>query len=207
MLKASDIMTKDVATIRSSATVADALKLMHTRGWRTLIVEPQHEQDAYGIITTTDIVYKVLAPGKSPGRMRVYQIMTKPCIVVNPDLSVYYVARLFAENGLRIAPVIQEKLLGIISESDLLKREFLEDVEQAQPNQRLQEMLARARTVCEQNGSTSTACLSAWQQADAVEAEMAFQQAETLEKTAFEAFCEEYPETLETITIENWCSG
>ena len=31
MLRAADVMTKDVATIRSSATVAEAVKLMKAR--------------------------------------------------------------------------------------------------------------------------------------------------------------------------------
>ena len=34
MLKAADVMTKDVATIRSSATVKEAVDLMKVRGWR-----------------------------------------------------------------------------------------------------------------------------------------------------------------------------
>jgi predicted transcriptional regulator len=48
--------------------------------------------------------------------------MTKPCIVVNPDLGVEYIARLFANNHIHKAPVIQEKLLGIVSTSDILRR-------------------------------------------------------------------------------------
>ena len=38
--------------------------------------------------------------------------MTKPCIVVNPDLGVEYVARLFANARIRRAPVIKGELLG-----------------------------------------------------------------------------------------------
>ena len=77
-----------------------------------LIVERRHPQDAYGIVTETDIVYKVVAYGKDPKKVRVYQIMTKPCIAVNPDLGLDYVARLFADNGLLRAPVVQGELLG-----------------------------------------------------------------------------------------------
>ena len=77
MLKAADIMTKDVATIRSSATVAQAVELMNSRGWHALIVERRHDQDAYGIITEADIVYKVIAFGKDPAKLRVHEIMSK----------------------------------------------------------------------------------------------------------------------------------
>ncbi|HBE48242.1 MAG TPA: hypothetical protein DDW76_05400, partial [Cyanobacteria bacterium UBA11369] len=76
MLKAADIMTTDVVTIRGSATVAEAVKLMKERSLRALIVERRHDLDAYGIVTETDIVYNVAAFGKDPKKVRVYEIMT-----------------------------------------------------------------------------------------------------------------------------------
>ena len=106
MLKASDIMTEDVAIIRGSATVAEAVKLMKFKNLRALIVDIRSSQDAYGILTQTNVVTKVVAYGKDPNNIRVHEIMNKPCIVVNPDLGVEYVARLFAETGIRVAPII-----------------------------------------------------------------------------------------------------
>ena len=78
MLKASDIMTQDVATIRGSATVADAVKLMKFKNLRALIVDVRNSQDAYGILTQTDVVTKVVAYGKEPKNVRVHEIMNKP---------------------------------------------------------------------------------------------------------------------------------
>jgi CBS domain-containing protein len=127
MMKAEEIMTKDVVTIRGSATVAAAVALMKEKGLRALVVEPRHEADPYGIVTETDIVYKVAAFGHDPKTMRVYEIMTKPCIVVNPELGVEYVARLFAQTRIRRAPVIKGTLLGIISVGDILRKsDFVE---------------------------------------------------------------------------------
>ncbi len=126
-MKAEDIMTKEVVTIRGSATVAEAVGLMKDKSLRALIVEPRYEGDPYGIVSETDIVYKVAAHGHDPKKMRVYEIMTKPCIVVNPELGVEYVARLFANTGIRRAPVIKGKLLGVISISDILRKsDFVE---------------------------------------------------------------------------------
>jgi CBS domain-containing protein len=126
MLKAADVMTKDVATICASATVAEAVELMNARGWRSLIVDRQDEQDAYGIVSETDIAYKVIARRRNPHQVKVSEVMTKPCITVNPELSIVHVAQFFAENGLARAPVVQDQLLGIISITDLLtKSDFL----------------------------------------------------------------------------------
>lgn len=127
MMRAEEIMTRDVVAISGSATVADAVSKMKDKGIRALIVEPRYAGDPYGMVTQTDIVYKVAAFGYDPKKMKVYQIMTKPCIVVNPDLGVEYVARLFANTGIRRAPVVKDHLLGIISIGDILKKsDFVE---------------------------------------------------------------------------------
>lgn len=122
MLKAKDIMTTDVVTIDGSATVADAIALMNEKCLHDLIVDRRSEDDAYGILTDWDIIYQVAAYGKDPKEVKVHEIMTKPCIVVNPDLGVEYVARLFANTQTRRAPVIKEKLLGIITATDILRK-------------------------------------------------------------------------------------
>ncbi len=127
MMRAEDIMTRNVVTISGSATIAEAVKLMKDKGLRALIVEPRNERDPYGMVTETDIVYKVAAYGHDPKTMRVFEIMTKPCITVNPDLGVEYVARLFANTKIRRAPVVKGELLGIISISDIMhKSDFVE---------------------------------------------------------------------------------
>ena len=57
-MKAAEIMTTEVAKIKGSETVAKAVQLMREKNIRTLIVDRRHDEDAYGIITETDIVYK-----------------------------------------------------------------------------------------------------------------------------------------------------
>ena len=127
MMQAQEIMTKDVVTISGSATVAEAVKIMKDKNLRALIVERRSYGDPYGIVTETDIVYKIAAFGHDPKKMRVYEIMTKPCITINPDLGVEYVARLFANTRIRRAPVVEGELLGVISISDILnKSDFVE---------------------------------------------------------------------------------
>ncbi|NJK37400.1 MAG: CBS domain-containing protein [Oscillatoriales cyanobacterium RM1_1_9] len=198
MLKAKDVMTTEVATIKGSATVADAVKKFNDLGVRALIVDRRHEQDAYGIITETDVVYKVTAFGRDPKRMRVFEIMTKPCIAVNPDLGVEYVARLFAQTHIHIAPVIQETLLGIISIGDILSRgDFVEKPKSLILAKRIEQAIAEARQICAQTGPTSKKCAAAWDIVEELQAEASHQKAERLEKTAFEEYCEENPDAFE----------
>ena len=192
MLTAADIMTTDVATIRSSATVAEAFKLMQASYWHALIVERRHEQDAYGIITFSDIVYKVIALGKDPAKVQVYEIMSKPCTVVNPDLGIEYVARLFAEHHLLRAPVIQGKLLGIISLTDIINEsKFVELPRVVVLEQELQNSIKKACVACSKTSPCSEECAAAWDVVDELQAELVHQEAKKISKTAFEEYCEE----------------
>lgn len=120
-LQARDIMQTEVATILAEHTVQDAAALMRHHGVRSLVVEKDYEDDAYGLVTFADIVTKVLAFGFDPAEVRVDEIMTKPLIVVNPSLRVELVARLFAHHKIGHAPVIENhKLIGIVSMTDLV---------------------------------------------------------------------------------------
>lgn len=203
-MKAKDIMTKEVVTIRGSATVAEAVKLMNDLCLRALIVDRRDERDAYGIITETDIVYKVTAYGKDAKEVRVYEIMTKPCITVNPDLGVEYVARLFANTHIRRAPVIADELLGIISVTDILtKSDFVEQPHTVLLEQQIETAIAEAKAVCAAKGPGSKECAAAWDIVEELQAEAAHQRAEKLHKTAFQAYCEENPEALEARVYDN----
>jgi CBS domain-containing protein len=197
-MKAADIMTRDVVTIRGSESVAKAIQMMSEHGVRSLIVARRHENDAYGILSETDIIYKVIAYGKDPQRVRVFEIMTKPCIVVNPDLAIEYVARLFANARIHSAPVIQEELLGVISVSDIMAKGKLVEAPRAlQLDEQIEQAIADARSICEQYGATSKECMIAWETVEELQAEASHQRAMKLQKTAFEEYCEEFPEALE----------
>lgn len=208
MMRVSDIMTREVVTIRNSATVAEAAKVIQQRGVQALIVERSHDLDAYGVVTVRDIVAKVIAFGRDPQRIRVYEIMSKPCIVLNPDLGVEYAARLLTRANLSSAPVIQSELLGIVSITDILTRSNAidqpQEVELANQIQRLSEA---AHRICQEKGEGSKACTDAWLAVDALQAECAYQRAEPIEKTAFEGFRAEYPEAFQEQDFDNWCSG
>ena len=174
MLKAKDIMTSNVITIRGSATVAEAIKTMKDKGLRALIVERRTVEDPYGIVTETDIIYKVAAYGKDPKTVRVFEIMNKPCIAVSPDLGVEYVARLFANTRIRRAPVIEKELLGIISVSDLLiKGNFVEQPKRMFIEDELEAAREDARAICDEKGDTSRECAAAWDVVEELLAETA----------------------------------
>ena len=102
MQTAKEVMTTPVVTIAASATVAEAMQLMKDKHLRGLMVEPASADDAYGIVTNTDVIYKVAAFGKNPETVKIGEIMTKPCIGVDPDMTVEEVCQIFANHHLAL---------------------------------------------------------------------------------------------------------
>ncbi len=194
-MKAAEIMNKKVITIRSFATVANAIKLMRKHNLSSLIVERLDETDSYGIVTKTDIIYKVAAKGLDPQQVRVCEIMTKPCIAVHPHLSTKSVAQLFANTGICRAPIIGDKLLGIISTTDLLlKSNFVEQPSSILIEAKIQQKIAEARQICAEDGFSSDNCAFAWDVVEELQAEQAHERTEGLRQTAFEEYCQEHPD-------------
>lgn len=201
MTKAADIMTTEVATVSGTATVEDAVKLMKFKGLHSLIVERRTDEDAYGIVTDIDITNKVVAYGKDPKTVKVYEVMTKPCVVINPDLAIEYVARLFSLTGIDRAPVIQGELLGIVSVTDILQKgDFLENPRVPLLEKSLQEAIATARASAA-NEPNSDATQAAWKEVADIEAELAFCTGVAPAQTAYEQFGapSEAPPSLATV--------
>ncbi len=122
VVKAGDVMTKNIVYIDGSATVGEAVKVMLEKKVSALIVNSRNADDAFGIVTRKDVVSKIVAPGKDPKAVKVHEIMTKPLITVSPGLSVKYCARLFSKTGIRRAPVFDgKKIVGVLSNSDIFK--------------------------------------------------------------------------------------
>ena len=204
MMQAQEIMTKNVVTISGSATIAEAVKIMKEKGLRALIVDRRSDADPYGIVTETDIVYKVAAFGHDPKQMRVYEIMTKPCVVVNPDLGVEYVARLFANTRIRRAPVIEGKLLGIVSISDILKKsDFVEKPKQLYIEDRLDVAREEARAICAAKGATAPECAAAWDEVEELQAAAADKRQAEKKPNSLEAYCADNPDALECRIYED----
>jgi len=129
-LRARDVMNRHVLIISPLTTVQEAVERMMESQCQVAIVDRADEDDAYGILTFQEIVYRVIAQSLSPNRTRVGEVMVKPLIVVNSNLRLPFVAQLLARVGIQNAIVIEEhKLAGVISSSDLVKALVAEDNE------------------------------------------------------------------------------
>jgi CBS domain-containing protein len=118
--KAADVMTRDVVYIDGDKSVADAIKLMREKKVSSLVVNRRASEDAWGMMTRKDVVSKVVDPGKDPNEVKVFEIMSKPLIMVSPGLALKYCARLMNHAGIRRATVFDGKeIVGMLSNTDI----------------------------------------------------------------------------------------
>lgn len=121
IVRARDVMQKEITFIDGMATVREAVATMRSNTLRCLLVEKRHVDDAWGIIAIQDFIKNVLLTDRSPSEVNVYEIMTKPVITVPADMDIRYVARLIYQAGIRRAPVVENgKIVGIISLASLI---------------------------------------------------------------------------------------
>lgn len=118
-----DVMKKNFDLIDGMTTIADALRKMKYVETKCLIVTKRDENDEFGLLLLSDIARLVLAKDRSPERVNVYEVMTKPVIAVAPDMDIRYCARLFDRFDLSRAPVLENgEVIGVVSLTDTVLR-------------------------------------------------------------------------------------
>ncbi len=121
IVRVRDVMKPEFDLVEGMDTIADVLKNSKHPETKCFIVNIRHEDDEYGIVLLSDIAKRVLAKNKSPDRVNIYEIMSKPVICVDPDMDIRYCVRLFENFGLARAPVVEgKKVIGIIGYTDIV---------------------------------------------------------------------------------------
>jgi predicted transcriptional regulator len=120
-VRVKDVMTNNYEMVDGLIMVNEALSVMKSSGVRVLIVNKRHESDEYGIVLLSDIAREVLAADRSPERVNVYEIMSKPVVSVDPEMDIRYCARLFHRLGFSYAPVTYcGELRGMVGYAEML---------------------------------------------------------------------------------------
>ena len=144
MLKAKDIMTKEVISVKPETTIEELARLLMKRQISGAPVVDDKGK-IVGIVTENDLIsknsrlhiptilrlfdaYIPLGTSKMESDIRkmaastVEDICTKEIITVDEEASVEYIATIMTEKRIHILPVLKEgKLVGIIGKKDLIK--------------------------------------------------------------------------------------
>jgi CBS domain-containing protein len=125
-------MQPPVTTIEQNDHVAGAAYLMKRAMATALVVKQAQTGQPVGIITEADISHLV-ADGKNPNDVRIYQLMTASPTVVKTTTSIYEAARVMTSRRFRHLPVIGNTgLVGIVDITDVC-RALLEAIESGSP--------------------------------------------------------------------------
>lgn len=128
-IRVRDVMKHHVDIVDGLTSVADALKQMKHIETKCLLVHKRHEDDEYGIVLISDIAKQVLAKNRSPQRVHVYEIMSKPVLSADPDMDIRYCARMFDHFDLSRAPVVENgEIIGIVSHTDMVLKGLCREI-------------------------------------------------------------------------------
>ncbi len=116
-----DVMQTKFDVIDCMSSVADALRIMQSHPSATLIVEKKHTKDEYGMLLISDIARHVIAKDRNPERVNVYEIMVKPVLTADPNMSIKNCSLLLQRFEVTRAPVLEDrKVIGLVSFDDLV---------------------------------------------------------------------------------------
>lgn len=119
-LKVEDIMVKEVITVDGESTVKEAADVMNRFEIGCLLVTEKGK--AVGILTERDLLRRVVSQAKSPKRVRVETVMSKPLIVVEPTMDLEEAAKLMFRLKIKKLPVVEEgRLVGLVTLTDLAR--------------------------------------------------------------------------------------
>ena len=119
-----DVIIRKVETIDSRTSVREATEIMKQRSTSCLIVLSGRRIS--GIMTTRDVVSRVVARGLDPERVFVSDVMSRPVIMMRPDAPLEEAIRVMLQNKIKKIPLVEgdypyPRLLGMLSLSDIIE--------------------------------------------------------------------------------------
>ena len=124
-MRVADVMTRDVVTACTDATIRDIADLMAKNNVGTVVITDR-DGKLEGIVTDRQVVTKCIAEGCDPSTSRIEEIMTREMpgpmgiVKASPDMDILDAARLLGQHHIRRMPVVEDsRVVGIVSEADL----------------------------------------------------------------------------------------
>ena len=116
-----EIMRSDVAILESDKTTDDAIQAMQEKNARNILVSVRGE--IVGIVSKTDILFKVTSQGRNPSKVRLREIMTSPVLAVNPQATIKEALSIMDKKKVRQLMVhAYAAVLGMINREEISER-------------------------------------------------------------------------------------
>jgi CBS domain-containing protein len=120
-MKLFEFMTTRIESIDSDRSAYDAIEQMVDRRIRSLVVTFPGKETDNGVITARDVVFKVLAKGADPRKVKTSDIASRPLFCVDKDAELDEVASTMEDADVaRVFVCDGEKIIGVVSMIDLM---------------------------------------------------------------------------------------
>ena len=114
-----DIMSKDVQVVRPDTSIQEVVATMSKFDISSIIVV-QSERPV-GIITTRDVLSKVVVQCLAPRALTARQIMSSPLVTIEGSATVEEAATLMAQRHVKTLPVMDnDTLAGVLTFTDIV---------------------------------------------------------------------------------------
>jgi signal-transduction protein with cAMP-binding, CBS, and nucleotidyltransferase domain len=81
------VLNRDVIILESDRFANEAVKGMKERNARSILVSGDN-REVVGIVSKTDILFKVMSRGRNPAKVKLREIMNSPVLAVDPKTTV-----------------------------------------------------------------------------------------------------------------------
>ncbi len=120
-VRIQDVMSVTPIIIKKTETAYKAASLMKESGAGSLVVLNE-AGELEGIVTEMDIVFKAVAEGLDPNKVKVEDILSSPVRTIEGTKNIRDAAELMAQLSIRRLPVMRSgKLIGLITENDIIE--------------------------------------------------------------------------------------
>lgn len=120
-LRLEDVVVRKVVTISPEACTRDAIHLMEEKSTSCLVVMVEGRIE--GILTSRDVIQRVVARGLDPSGVTVGEIATHPVIVLKPETFLGEAIKVMLQRRIKKIPLVDDggRLVGLISLSDIVE--------------------------------------------------------------------------------------
>jgi CBS domain-containing protein len=137
MQQIRDVMTDDLVTLPTEATVVEASLAMQQNDIGDVLVTEGGR--LAGMVTDRDIVVRAIAEGHDPMRTTIGDLASDDLQTLGPDATLDEAVALLREAAVRRVPVVEDgRPVGIVTIGDLAiqqdGRSALADISAAEPN-------------------------------------------------------------------------
>jgi CBS domain-containing protein len=115
------VLNTNIIILESDKFADEAIKLMKERNARSILAS--HNGEVIGIVSKTDILFKIMSQGRNPSKVRLREIMNSPVLAVDPKATVQEALSIMDKHVVRqIIVSSNAAVLGMIARDDIFEK-------------------------------------------------------------------------------------